>query len=92
MGYTASMTITHQTLLDEEGKPTAAVIPWDEFKEICDRLEEDDDGKLSPEWRSELDRRVREIKEGTVQTIANDEVFAQVREQLRSHPSSRQSA
>jgi len=89
MGYAVSMTITHQTLLDEEGKPTAAVIPWSQFKEIRDRLEEEDDVRLSPEWRSELDRRVREIKEGTVQTIPNDEVFAQVGEQLRSHPSSK---
>jgi putative addiction module component (TIGR02574 family) len=43
----------------------------------------DDPGPLSPEWRAELERRGREIDDGTVELIDNDDVFAYVRERLR---------
>jgi len=33
------MTITHQTVLGEDGKPSAAIIPWDVFLEIRDALD-----------------------------------------------------
>ena len=36
------MTITHQTVLDSEGQPSAVLIPWIEFLEIQKRLEGDD--------------------------------------------------
>ncbi|MFT5469995.1 MAG: hypothetical protein ACI8UO_005119 [Verrucomicrobiales bacterium] len=88
------MSITHQTLLDEEGKPAAALIPWDVFKEIRKRLGDDneDDEKLSPEWREELDRRLQSIKDGSAKTIPHEQVMAEVREQMRNPPASGQSA
>lgn len=33
------MTITHQTVVDEQGKPAAALIPWAEFLLIQEILE-----------------------------------------------------
>jgi putative addiction module component (TIGR02574 family) len=42
-----------------------------------------DPGPLSNAWKAELDRRGREIDEGRVQLIDNDDVFAYVRARLR---------
>jgi PHD/YefM family antitoxin component YafN of YafNO toxin-antitoxin module len=36
------MTITHQTVVDSQGKPAAALIPWSEFLLIQEILEGDD--------------------------------------------------
>ena len=33
------MAITHQTVIDSQGKPAAALIPWAEFMRIQDLLE-----------------------------------------------------
>ena len=46
MSYTANMTITHQTVVDKNGKPTAAQIPWAEFELICEAMEESDEATL----------------------------------------------
>ncbi|MEI6175475.1 MAG: hypothetical protein WCS43_01170 [Verrucomicrobiota bacterium] len=35
------MTITHQTVVDSQGKPAAALIPWSEFLLIQEILEGD---------------------------------------------------
>jgi PHD/YefM family antitoxin component YafN of YafNO toxin-antitoxin module len=43
MSYTANMSITYQTVVDENGEPTAAQIPWDEFKLIREAMEESDE-------------------------------------------------
>jgi putative addiction module component (TIGR02574 family) len=42
---------------------------------IIESLDFDSDVDLSPEWRAEIDRRSREIDEGTVAPIDGDEVF-----------------
>ncbi len=42
---------------------------------IIESLDFDSDVDLSPEWKAELDRRCREIDEGTVALIDGDEVF-----------------
>ena len=36
------MNITHQTVVDEQGKPAAALIPWAEFLRIRELVEEDE--------------------------------------------------
>jgi putative addiction module component (TIGR02574 family) len=45
---------------------------------------DDDDGLTSSEWdaawAAEIDRRVREIREGRVQLVDGDEVMAELRE------------
>lgn len=45
-------------------------------------LESLDDDELSPEWRSELQRRVRDIDEGRTKLITHDEVIAKVKARL----------
>ncbi|MEI7945993.1 MAG: addiction module protein [bacterium] len=42
---------------------------------IIESLDFDSEIDLSPEWRVELDKRCREIDEGTVALIDGDEVF-----------------
>ncbi len=74
------MTITHQILTDSEGKPVAAQIPWAEFELIKAELERD--LPLDPETRAMLDRRSREMEDGTVEGIGNDELFRRVRQRL----------
>jgi len=82
MGYIAGMTITYQTLIGEDGEPTAAQIPWDEFRVIKAELEVAEDAPLSPEWKAELDRRMQGIKHGTTKGIPHDEVLENVRGRL----------
>ncbi len=93
MNYATNMTITHQTVLDEDGNPTAALIPWDEFQLIRAELGEVGNESLSSEWKAELDRRMEGIKDGTTQGIPHDEVMKKVRERLKQvHQEEKQSA
>ncbi len=39
---------------------------------------EDDDFKLSPEWDAELDRRVKEMDEGTARIISSEELWKKI--------------
>ena len=92
------MTITHQTLMDANGNPTAALIPWDEFEAIQQRLSEadsdnkDDDFELTPEWREELHRRVAEIDSGKAKLIPNDEVWRGIDERFGTNFSAKASS
>lgn len=36
MSYTKVMTITHQTVIGKDGKPTAALIPYAQFVELVE--------------------------------------------------------
>jgi len=66
---------------------TAAVLalPKEERARLIDAalVSLDDPGPLSPAWRAELERRGREIDDGEVELIDNDDVFAYVRARLR---------
>ncbi|MAS95658.1 MAG: hypothetical protein CMO55_20855 [Verrucomicrobiales bacterium] len=73
------MTIKHQTVFDSDGKPTAALIPWEEFETLRDRLATLDDEQLSPEWKEEIDRRAKEIDEGTVELIDGEDFLNRLR-------------
>jgi len=55
------MTITHQTVIDEEGNPSAAIIPWSVFMEIQDCLE---DGTPSPDELEAMNEAERDREEG----------------------------
>jgi PHD/YefM family antitoxin component YafN of YafNO toxin-antitoxin module len=70
------MTITHQTLLDHEGKPTAALIPWDEFEVIRDRLADED---ISLEWSEAIGKRADEIDKGEVELIDGEDFLQRLR-------------
>ena len=80
------MTISHQTVLDEKGTPTAALIPWEEFQVIKAELEMAEDAPFSPEWNAELSRRMEEFRNGTAKLIPHNEVMARVRKMNRTEP------
>ncbi len=74
------MAITHQILTDSEGNPVAAQIPRAEFEVIKAEFERG----LPPdaETRAMLDRRSRELEDGSVEGLDSEEVFRRVREPL----------
>ena len=49
------MTITHQTVIGDNGKPSAVIIPWDVFQKVRGMLE----GEATPEEAEKLCRRPR---------------------------------
>lgn len=73
------MTITHQKLVDEDGNPTAALIPWEEFRMIQAELEKSDDAPISTEWKAELERRLESHRNENAKLIPHDEVMEEVR-------------
>ncbi len=66
MSYTASMTITHQTVMGEDGKPSAVLIPWDQFEIIREELE---DMAATPEEEEAIAETESDIAAG------NDDAF-----------------
>lgn len=74
----------------------ALQLPEKERGELASRLlrslESVDDEELSPEaweaaWTDELDRRVREVREGTTQLVDGEEVFRRAAERIASRRS-----
>ena len=78
MSYPGPMTIEHQIVTDAEGKPTAALIPWDEFEIMRERLE-DDAKEMTDEFKAELNQRVENLRNGTTKAIPHDELMANLR-------------
>ena len=39
--HTIPMTLTHQTVIGDNGKPSAVITPWDVFQKVRDMLEEE---------------------------------------------------
>lgn len=72
------MIIDHQILTDKEGRPTAALISWDQFEEIRERLADEQEGILSDEYKAELNRRVEGLRNGTTKGISHEEVMAEL--------------
>ena len=81
------MTPAFETLLDQ-----ALQLAEEERGELAARLlrslePEDGDAPTTQEWEAawsaELDRRVREVREGRVQLVDGDEVMAELREIAR---------
>lgn len=77
------MTIDHQILTDKDGRPTAALIPWDQFEEIRERLADEKGDVLSEEYKAELDRRVEGLRNGTTEGISHEEVMEDLRDTLK---------
>ena len=67
MSYTCDMTIHYQTVVDEDGNPTAAQIPWDEFEALLEEIEDSDEA--TPEEAEAIDEANNDRAEG------NDEAF-----------------
>ncbi|MBV9108551.1 MAG: addiction module protein [Gemmatimonadetes bacterium] len=66
-------------------KAAVLALPSEQLAELIDEAitKISDPGPLSDAWKAELDRRGREIDEGTVELIDNEDVFAYVRSRLR---------
>ncbi|MDF1814072.1 MAG: addiction module protein [Verrucomicrobiales bacterium] len=81
MSYTETMTIEHQIVTDEDGQPTAAIIPWDQFQRLqaMHASLENDKEPISDEFRDELNRRVQGLKDGTNKGIPHEEAMADLR-------------
>ncbi len=64
----------------------ALALPVEEREQLVDRLLEsmDADGEapISEAWAAEIERRIQEIDDG-VETFPAEEVFAELREELR---------
>lgn len=74
------MTISHRTLLGEDGQPEAAVIPWDVFVKI-QRLV-DGEGILSAEETEILDRRADELRNGTARGLSLQDLKGSIQAKL----------
>ena len=68
----------------EKVKDDALHLPIEDRSRLASRLLEslDDDDDISPEWKDEIRRRVREMKSGTAVMVPHDEVMANVRANL----------
>lgn len=74
------MTITHRTLLGEDGQPEAALIPWDVFIEIRELI--DSDEPFNKQEKETLGRRSKELREGTVRGLGLEELKRSVQAKL----------
>ena len=68
----------------EKVKEDALHLPIEDRSRLASRLLEslDDDDDISPEWKDEIRRRVKEMKDGTAIMVPHDEVMANVRASL----------
>lgn len=82
------MTATYDTVLQD-----ALSLPLEERSRIASRLIESvDDGgdiELSPAWRTEIDRRVESVRNGTAELTEHDEVMTGVRQKLAQQRASK---
>ena len=62
------MSITHQTLVGEDGKPTAALIPWSVFVELRELV---DGEEPTAEEREACQEAERDRREGNLEAFVN---------------------
>ncbi len=72
------------TVSYEQVKDEALQLPLEDRSRLASRLLEslDDEDDVSPEWKDEIRRRVKEVKDGTAKMVPHDEVMANVRARL----------
>ncbi|MEY3896018.1 MAG: putative addiction module component [Verrucomicrobiota bacterium] len=64
----------------EKVKKDALHLPNQDRSHLLESLDDEDD--ISPEWKDEIRRRVKEMKDGTAIMVPHDEVMANVRASL----------
>jgi putative addiction module component (TIGR02574 family) len=78
----SSVASTYDRIAEE-----ALQLPLDERSKLAGKLleslDDGDDVEISPEWREELQRRVRDIDEGRAKLIPHDEVMQRVKARLQ---------
>lgn len=71
-----TMSISHQIVIDEAGKPTAALIPWAEFELLREELE--DNGEVTPEEAAAIAEAKRDLAAGNREAFQDlDEFMAE---------------
>jgi putative addiction module component (TIGR02574 family) len=63
-------------------------LPREDRSKLAGRLLEsleDEDVELSPEWAEELDRRVKEMDEGTAKMISSEEAWKEINQRFGTH-------
>ncbi len=66
------MSITHQTLIGEDGKPAAALIPWSVFVELQELV---DGEEPTPEEREACQEAERDRREGNRESFVSLDVI-----------------
>ena len=70
MSYPTPVNIEHQTVLGEDGKPTAALIPWPVFEELRQLI---DDDTLTSEEEKQLLKAEKDLDEGNWDAFVSEE-------------------
>jgi len=63
-------------------------LPREDRSKLASRLLEsleEDDFELSPEWDAELDRRVKEMDEGTAEMISSEDFWKEINQRFGTH-------
>ena len=67
------MTLHYQTVVDKDGNPTAAQIPWGEFEALLEEIEDlSDNEDVTPEEAAAIEEANKDRAEG------NDEAFIEL--------------
>jgi PHD/YefM family antitoxin component YafN of YafNO toxin-antitoxin module len=78
-----NMEIHKKVVVDDAGTPQEVIIPWAEFQQIQEILGLDEEIELSPEWETELGRRIADIDAGRVELVSSEDVFEHVESALK---------
>ena len=79
--YVHSMNATAEKIVSEAmglPRPVRAFVA----KQLIESLDADDSEKLSPEWKTEIEKRCKEIDDGIVDLVPGDDVFKKAYAQL----------
>jgi len=76
-----NMTVAHQTVFDEHGNPTAALIPWEVFLRVREELGEAIDyDEITPAISEALEEAERDRAEGNTDAFTSlEDVMSEMR-------------
>ena len=78
------MEIHKKVVVDDAGTPQEVIIPWAEFQQLQEILGLNEEINLSPEWQSEVERRLADIDTGRVKLVRSEDVFKSVESALKN--------
>ena len=77
------MEIHKKVVVDDAGAPQEVIIPWAEFQRLQEILGLNEDVALTPEWQTEVERRLADIDAGRVELVRSEDVFERIESALR---------
>lgn len=76
MSYPETMTIEHQIVIDADGNPVAAQIPWAEFEALLEELEHlEDSDEATPEEAEAIEEAKKDRAEGNEDAFIDLDTF-----------------